>query len=337
MSTIIRGDDYFATVTYTGTGSAQTISGLRFQPDLVWIKIRSQAFDHTWVDAVRGTGKDLESSSTAAEDTRSTVTAFGSDGFTVGTDSQVNSSGNTFVAWCWNAGGSTVINTDGTISSNVRANPTAGFSIVTYTGTGADATVGHGLGVAPAMVIVKGRSFVDNWEVYHSALPVPATDAVRLNTTGAKFTVSGYWNGGTTSSVFGISNYDQLAKSGETFVAYCFAAVPGYSAFGSYVGNGSEPDGVFVYLGFRPRWILIKRTTQTESWILVDSVRSPVNLPTNLKYLLADTNGAEVDNSVAYDFLSNGIKFRNPSQNQNGATYVYAAFAENPFSYSLAR
>jgi hypothetical protein len=334
--TIEDGGDYFNTVLYTGNASSNAITGVGFQPDWIWIKSRSNgALNHALFDVLRGTPR-LDTSTTVVEGEFNQLNTYDTDGFTLKNETTVNESGGSYVAWNWKAGNSNVTNTDGTITSTVRANPTAGFSIVTYTGTGADATVGHGLGVAPAMVIVKGRSFVDNWEVYHSALPVPATDAVRLNTTGAKFTVSGYWNGGTTSSVFGISNYDQLAKSGETFVAYCFAAVSGYSAFGSYVGNGST-DGPFCFTGFRPAFVLRKRTTgTTHAWRLYDAQRDTFNEMN--KVLQPNRSDAEQDNN-RMDFLSNGFKMRSTDTdgNASGEPYIYMALAENPFSYSLAR
>jgi hypothetical protein len=338
MSTIIRGDDYFATVTYTGTGSAQTISGLRFQPDLVWIKIRSQAFDHTWVDAVRGTGKDLESSSNAAEDIRSTVTAFGSDGFTVGTDSQVNSSGNTFVGWCWNAGGSTVTNTSGTISSQVRANPTAGFSIVTYTGNGsAGATIGHGLGVAPTFIIVKNRARSSNWIVYISTEGPNRYGYLNLTNPWVTDT-TGFNNVSPTSTVFSVGTAVESNASGEGLVAYCFAPVAGYSAFGSYTGNGST-DGPFQYLGFRPRWMMVKEASQSgANWRLWDTARSTYNIMGLTLYpSLSNAEGQE----NYLDYLSNGFKIRigGPGNGLNDSSVIYnwAAFAENPFQYALAR
>ena len=336
--TIADGGLYMNPVLYTGNGSTQSITGVGFQPDLVWIKIRNQAYDHTLVDAVRGTSKDLESSSTDAEQTRSTVTAFGSDGFTVGTDSQVNSNGNTFVSWNWKANGSGVSNTDGTITSTVSANTTSGFSIVTYTGTGSAATVGHGLGVAPSLVIVKNRTSAVGWGVMAQAANSGSGHLGRLllNETASWASTSEYWNNtAPTSSVFSVGTNSITNASGGTFVAYCFAPVAGYSAFGSYTGNGSS-DGPFVFTGFRPKYFLVKSTSATGHWELRDTSRDLYNGST--QRLFPNYSNAE-DTGDAWDLLANGVKLRttHSSVNASGVSYIYAAFAEVPFSLALGR
>lgn len=342
-----------AATTYTGTGATQTISnavnGVGFQPDFVWFKSRATTYYHSLFDSVRGVTKGLASNDTAFEFTSTAgndLAAFTSTGFTVGAPEQWNSPNNSSsnpVAWQWKAGGAAVTNTAGSITSQVSANTTAGFSVVTYTGTGANATVGHGLGVAPNMVIVKVRGGSDNWTVYRSDFSSPANDYLQLNTTIAKATYSvgnGIWNGGANSSTFGVGPLSAINQSANTFVAYCFAAVPGYSAFGSYTGNGSSTDGPFVYLGFRPRFIMTKRYTATGNWVMLDTARNPYN-DTNLT-LYANASDAEstgAGGNWGFDILSNGFKIRgiNSEINTSGQSYLYAAFGENPLKYSNAR
>ena len=326
---------YFDATLYTGNGSSSQVitnSG-SMQPDFLWAKARSNAQGHSLIDSVRGTTSLLQSNSTAAQATLTDPPTFNSNGFTSTPDLSTN--GYTYVAWQWRASNATAVtNTAGSITSTVSANTTAGFSIVTYTGNGTGgATVGHGLGVTPNMVIVKERTN-DNgeWFTYHSSFS--ATQYLTLNSTDALITETTVWNNTAPSStVFTIGSSDDINGSSDTYVAYCFSQVAGYSAFGSYTGNGSS-DGVFVYLGFRPRWIMIKKTSAAESWVIDDSSRSPYNVTT--EYLLADSSGA-AGNVTLYDFLSNGFKPRGTSQNGSGATFIYMAFAENPFKYANAR
>jgi len=331
-----RADDYFNTVLYTGTGSSLSVTGVGFQPDWTWIKSRSAATDHGLYDAVRGVQKQLESNNFDAETTETTgLTAFNSDGFTVGALAQLNTNTATYVGWNWNAGGSNATNTNGSLTSTVRANTTAGFSVVTYTGnTAANQTVGHGLGVAPSMIIAKGRTIGSlNWVVYHVSLG-GVDKLLILNSTNAVATLSEYWGSAApTSTVFGVKGGGYDNNNGN-MVAYCFAAVAGYSAFGSYTGNGST-DGVFVYLGFKPAFLLIKRTdTSGENWWMLDSKRNTYNVLD--KYLLASSSGAE-GTATTHDWLSNGFKARSANTNENNGTYIYAAFAEFPFKYARAR
>ena len=344
--TISNGATVMAATTYTGTGATQSISnavnGVSFQPDFVWFKSRATTYAHALMDSVRGVTKALESDSTAAEQTSTAgndLSAFTSTGFTVGAPQNWNSpnnSGSNPVAWQWNAGGSTVTNTTGSISAQVRANATAGFSVVTYTGTGANATVGHGLGVAPSMIIVKSRSTAaTNWTCYH--VSNGATKAQLLNTTQAAITSSTYWNNtAPTSTVMSIGTDGSVNTNASTFVAYCFSAVAGYSAFGSYTGNGAA-DGPFIYCGFRPRFVMVKCSSAVENWYILDTSRDTYN-PEN-DYLLANTSTAEASFSSLFDFLSNGFKVRGTAagNNTNAATYIYMAFAENPLKYALAR
>jgi hypothetical protein len=336
MPTINRGDDYFQAVTYTGNGSTNTITGLRFQPDFVWVKGRSGATDHALYDSVRGTTKDLVSNSTAAETTQATgLTAFNSDGFTLGALAKMNTNAATYVAWCWKAGTSSSSNTSGSITSTVSVNTTAGFSVVTYTGTGANATVGHGLGVAPKMIIVKNRGSAVAWAVWHTS--IANTQYLVLNTTAVATTGATWWNSTSpTSSVFSVGTSTSTNASTNTYVAYCWAEIAGFSKFGSYTGNGST-DGVFIYLGFRPEFLMIKTTSQVNEWIVVDSARATSNVIGN--YLLASTSAAEDSGYTLVDFVSNGFKMRNSFGGWNGSSenIIYMAFAENPFKNANAR
>jgi hypothetical protein len=349
-----QANKYFDATIWTGTGNtARTFTGLGFQPDLVWAKKRSGATNHQLYDSVRGAGnnKELESNTTGAEgssnaDIYGYLSSFNSDGFTasLGTDGSFpadyfNGSGSTYVAWQWKGGNGTVTNTAGTITSTVSANTSAGFSIVTYTGTGSAATVGHGLGVTPKLVIIKNRSDTASWQVW-SFLTTQASGSCLTSTT---FDIGTNKTGGSLllNTTFAASTYyidNQVNANGNNYVAYCFAEVAGYSKFASYTGNGNS-DGPFVFTGFRPKFVIIKRSsTSGDSWILIDSTRSPSNITSVA--LAADSSSAEFSYSVL-DFVSNGFKVRgtssNTAVNASGDTYIYMAFAENPFKYSLAR
>ena len=353
--TIANGAQYMAATLYTGTGATQTISdggnntiGTTFQPDLVWIKSRSAATNNNLFDVLRGTTAYLISNSTATEATNAnTLTAFGSTGFTVGSDASaigVNVNAATYVGWQWKANGAGVTNTNGSITSTVSANTTAGFSIVTYTGTGAsNPTIGHGLGVTPNMIILKDRntnSQNPNWQVYHSSLT--SGYFLSLNTTDAQAAISATSYGSVgqpTSTTFkgvaGSVDSTTTNQNTQLYVAYCWAAVSGYSAFGSYTGNGST-DGPFVYTGFRPRWILIRSTSATRSWLIDDTSINPYNT-TSIVLAAQSSSGDNTGNAL--DMLSNGFKPRDTWVNWNasGETFIYAAFAENPFNSSRAR
>jgi hypothetical protein len=327
-------------VLYTGDGGTQTVSGLAFGPDFVWTKVRNIGYGHRVWDTVRGATKRLETHDTTAEVTETTaLTAFNSDGFTVGSEANVNQSGRPYVAWCWDAGTSTVANNSGSISSQVRANASAGFSVVTYQANAPNNTIGHGLGVRPEFVITKARTRNDNWLVYHSALGVDKW--LHFNRELAVITTSGIWgaSGDWTSTKFGVSTNSIEGNNygSNDFVAYCFAPVVGYSSFGSYVGNGSS-DGVFVHLGFRPKWLMVKRTDAAEYWIVFDSVRNTYNI-VDLRLLPSSSSAESSLSTNPVDFLSNGFKNRGSDTflNASGGTYVYAAFAESPFQYARAR
>jgi hypothetical protein len=347
VPTISNGANYMAATLYTGNGGTLAISNatnnISFQPDLVWVKSRSAATDHKWTDSVRGVTKGLISDTTGAETTDTNgLTAFGAGGFTLGSDTTYNNSGATYVGWQWQAGkGTTVSNTAGSITSTVSANTTAGFSVLTYTGNGTvGATVGHGLGVTPGMVIVKSRSATADWPV--KILPyMTGGQRLELSTTNAITTEAAgsgsLWNAtNPNSTVITLGNQAMTNANGTTYVAYCWSQITGYSAFGSYTGNGST-DGPFVYCGFRPRWLMIKRTNGVDSWVIEDSSRDTYNV--NTKYLLADSSTAEGSATPPElrDFLANGFKSRSTNQNASGGTYIYAAFAENPFTISRAR
>ena len=340
---VTKPSEYMDVKLYTGNGSTQTISGLEFSPDFVWTKLRSIGFGHRVWDTVRGATKRLETHATTAEVTESTaLTAFTSDGFTVGSEQNVNLNGGSMVAWCWDAGSSTVSNPDGSITSSVRANASAGFSIVTYQtgGTGSTLdTVGHGLGVAPVMVILKNRDQGFGWLVGRSDFSSPTQDYMQLNTTDAKA------NAGTatwsfSSTTVGIRQSAACTTSGANMVVYCFAPVNGYSSFGSYTGNGST-DGPFVYTGFRPRWLMVK-STGSGAWIMHDTSRNPYNA--SVMEFQANDAAAEYNTNTfsagdRFDILSNGFKSRttNSYNNSSGQSYLYIAFAESPFQYARAR
>jgi hypothetical protein len=324
-----------ATLYTANGGTPQSItngvSGQSFAPDFVWVKTRSVSNYHGLADSVRGVNKALFSNVTDAESTASSnyVTSFDTNGFSINQGGVFNgSSGTTMVAWQWKAGGTAVSNTVGSITSSVSANTTSGFSVVTYTGTGAAGTVGHGLGVAPSLVIYKRRSAADDWYVYHTS--TGAGNYLVLNPTAASTANSSIFNNtAPTSTVFSVGS--STSGSGQTNVAYCWAPIAGYSAFGSYTGNGSA-DGPFVYLGFRPRFVMIKRTNSTADWMMIDTARSPFNVEKAL--LQANLSNAEDASTELIDGLSNGFKLRNgaySSLNASGSTYIYMAFCENPF------
>jgi len=336
---IADGSDYFNTVLWTGTSAENPISTVGFQPDFTWIKGRDNSTNHVLADAVRGATKVIESDSDVVEYTDAqSVKSFDTNGFTLGTSNDVNNSTagyNQYVAWNWLAGGSGSTNTDGTLSNTVTvsANPSAGFSIVTYTGDGvSNATVGHGLGVVPALVISKVLSgSTGPWYVKHKNLA--SGKNIYLNWTDAETSLTsgggiGDLNSSTTfTCANGSSNNGNTNSSGRGYVTYCFAEVENYSKFGSYTGNDSS-NGPFVYCGFRPAWVLVKRTDSTGSWALVDSSRSSYNVADDV--LFPNTSGSESTSDTAIDLLSNGFKLRSAQRNFSGATYIFAAFAEHP-------
>ena len=320
-TTIKKPSDYFNTKLYTGNASTNAITGVGHQPDMVWLKSRSFAQNHEMYDAVRTATKRIYPNGSYAEDTNSTgLTAFNSDGFTLGAANTINKSGDTFASWNWLAGNGTASNSNGSITSTVSANTTSGFSIVKWTGTGSSGTIGHGLGVAPKVVIVKRYSAAADWVYYTTAID-GSLDYLFLNTTAAKADSSASVP---TSTVFSKSD-----TNNETQIAYCFAEKTGYSKFGTYTGNAST-DGTFVYTGFKPAFILIKRADSTGRWVLWDSKRNPSNLMDNA--LFPNSSAVENDGYWKIDGLSNGFKIKDPEVeiNASGATFIYMAFAEEP-------
>ena len=339
-STIDKPTDYFNTVLYTGDGNnSRAVTGTGFQADWVWLKDRGSKGDtnyhHQTFDSVRGASAGaLYTSLTNAEDSNYPISSFDSDGITLRStshDSQ-NASSETYVLWSWLAGGTASSNTDGSITSSVSANTTAGFSIVTYTGTGSNATVGHGLGVAPSFIIVRQRDSSNDWNVFHHKnTSAPETDFLALNEADATLDASNRWNDtmpNATNVFLGDSN--RVNNNSNSYVMYAFAEKKGYSKFGTYVGNANT-DGPFVYTGFKPAWIMVKATDATKSWYMWDNKRAGgSNL--NDDQLLANTEDAEFDGSNI-DMLSNGFKFRSSGSGEQGSgtNYVYMAFAESPF------
>ena len=337
---VAKPNTVFDVVTRTFTGASASITSLAFAPDFLWFKRRNDAASHSLFDSVRGVSKRLLSNGTNDEITvTDALTSFDSSGFTLGVDSgsiSVNGpSSGTGVVWAWDAGTSTVSNTAGSITSQVRANVSAGFSICTFTQPSSSSSFswGHGLNVAPQLVIMKPRDTSGNWQVYHAST---GAQYLWLNSTNAA-TGTG-WS--TVNSSIVTSTATLWQGSNVTTVAYCFSPVVGYSSFGSYTGNGSASDGPFVYTGFRPKWILVKRTDSADDWPLMDTVRTPAN-PQNAQ-LWPNFSNAEISpvaSSRQWDALSNGFKLRgdNGAINASAGTYIYIAFAENPLQYARAR
>jgi len=333
------------TVTYAGTGASQTIA-VGFQPDLVWAKCRNTAVSYVLYDSVRGTGR-LESNNANAEGTRDGFAGFDSNGFDVDDDGGGGGinypSGRTYVAWNWKAGGTAVSNTDGTITSSVSANTTAGFSIVSYAGSGsAGDTVGHGLSQTPDLIIIKNRSGITNWVVNSPSIDSTFTKwAMKLDISQAISTDSTIWNNTAPgASVFTLGTAGESNRNNpDNYMAYCFHSVEGYSKIGKYKGNGNA-DGTFIYTGFRPAFIIVKNTAQTEGWCQWDSGREPYNKMS--KQLMPDDTRAEYTantTTFAIDFVSNGVKLRSSysALNNSNQDFLYIAFAESPFKTSNAR
>jgi len=330
-TTIKKPSDYFNTKVYTGTGSSLALTGVGFQPDWTWIKRRNGTAYHWLIDAVRGSTKAIYSNGTEAEQTQSQgITSFDSDGFTLGTNSDVNGSSDTYASWNWLGANGTASNTDGSITSTVSANTTSGFSIVKYTGNGtAGATIGHGLSSVPNVVLIKAlTSSSQQWNMYHSSLGNGSH--MHFNLTNAVNSSSNYFNNTTpTSSVFSVGSYFETNESSTDFIAYCFAEKQGYSKFGSYTGNGNA-DGTFIYTGFKPSFVMWKNaTTASTNWHIVDNKRDTFNIVDKL--LLPNDSSAEITQS-ALDLTSNGFKIRvtNGFVNTSGDNYIYMAFAEEP-------
>jgi hypothetical protein len=325
-TTINKSTAHFNTVTYTGNGSAgHAITGVGFQPDWTWIKSTSASYNNHTFNVLRGVGKSITTNENAGEITMEGITAFGTDGFTLGSNAQCNNNSSTFKAMNWKAGGAGSTNYDGSINSTVSANTTAGFSIVTYTGNGSSgATIGHGLGAAPEVVLVKKYSSADNWTMLHPN--VSASKYMRLDSNTGEVNDNVFNNTRASSTVFTVDSDGQVNGNGNSFIAYCFKKTTGFFTTNEYTGNGST-DGPFLYCGFKPTFVIIKRKTATNNWFIFDNKTSPRN-PTN-SYSRADTDAA----AGSYDWLdlvSNGIKIRNTSDgaNDNNQTYLFFAWGQ---------
>ena len=350
-TTIDDPSAYFQTALFTGNAGTNAITNTGnsdLQPDWVWFKCRSATEHHGLFDSVRGVTKAVYSNLDIAEDNLAdSLASFNSDGFTMGADTgssgAFNGNSKTMVAWQWKAGTSFTNDASstgiGSIDSAGSVSTAAGFSIISYTGTGSNGTVAHGLGVVPSMIIIKNREISQNWLVYHQALE--NTSALKLNSTKEKETTVYYWNNTSpTSSTFSLGASSEANTDAEGNIAYCFAEKQGYSKFGSYTGNGNA-DGTFIYTGFKPAFILRKRTDSTGSWLMQDNKRPGSNravansLPTDNNVLYSNTTDAELFNNEL-DILSNGFKLRATDTfgNGSGATYIFMCFAENPFTTS---
>ena len=340
-TTIDNPGEFFNTVLYTGNNGAQTVTGVGFQPDWVWIKDIDGTERHCLTDSVRGVLKELRSNETAAESDRSAgdsgvagVSAFNSDGFVLVHDDGYNDNNSSQVSWNWKAGTSFTNDASstgvGSIDSTGSFNNDAGFSIVSYTGTGGNETIKHGMNITPSMIIFKNRNTTNNWNVFHTSLG--NGKFIRLNDPGAAGNTGRFNSTSPTSSVFsvGVNGATAVNGDGNSIIAYCFADVKGYSKFGEYAGNGNA-DGTFVYTGFKPAFVIIKVSSTTNDWSMYDNQRDPINQVDN--YLQPNTSSAEVsDTGKGTDFLSNGFKLRTThgTHNTSGATYIYMAFAESP-------
>ena len=336
-TTIDDPSKHFQIKLYTGNGSTQSITfdgNSDMQPDWLWTKVRSETGSHRLTDNTRGLNKPLFANGTDVEGTEDNYASFDSDGFSLKNNS-VNENNRTYVAWCWKANGGTTtsVSASGAVNASThQANTTGGLSIITYTGEdNIGDTVTHGLGAVPGFIIIKDRDNSSNWAVYHHKnTSAPETDYLFLNNNNATADAANYFSDtAPTSTVFTVGQNGDTGDA-DAYVAYCFTEIQGYSKFGSYTGNGNA-DGTFNYTGFKPAWLMIKRTSNAENWFIVDNRRETSN-PRGVKFIYANTNDAEVSSDKHLDLLSNGFKLRDVTgfHNDNGETYIYVAFAESP-------
>ena len=332
-TTINKSTDHFFTKLWSGTNSGETISGIPFQPDFNWTKQRTGTQDHVVVDAVRGVQKTFFTNAEDAEYTLSDgITAWTSDGFTHGTNNRYCEASNTFASWSWKANGAGSSNSDGSITSTVSANTTSGFSIVKFTGTGANATIGHGLGVAPKMILVKTTG-TGSWIVYHKGMG--ATHEIYMNSTAVQNDVDTAFNDSApTDTVFSIGTSNGMNSSGEDYIAYVYCNVAGYQKAGTFEGNGNAfPNSPFIYLGFKPKlflWKNIDAGNSDDNWNMINAEAQEYNAQ-DKGYLMANSNGAETGYSGnSINFLSNGVKLNVSSayHNSSGETYIYYAVGQ---------
>jgi len=329
MAQINKPNTHFNTKLYTGNGTTDhAITGVGFQPDLTWVKDRTSANNNILHQIGFTAGQYLRSNTTdELSSSGEMIKSLDSDGFTIGTRAEVNTNSSNYVSWNWLAGGTAVSNTQGSITSTVSANTTSGFSIATWSGTGVSETIGHGLGAVPNVIITKaksGASAVDGWYTYHSS--VGNTQFLELNSTAGATTGNIFDNTTPTTTTFSTT---YLSKASTNYVGYFFAEKKGFSKFGSYTGNGSA-DGPFIYTGFKPAWVMFKRTSAVENWSLYDNKRlgyNPQSYGLRVNTNLAESQYGSTD---TVDFVSNGFKIRESGTNINSGTYIYMAFAENP-------
>ena len=328
-TTIDKPSDYFNTVTYSGNGSTQSITGVGFQPDFVWIKSRSTSNDHVVFDSIRGATKRLRTNSTGAEDTQSNqLTSFDSDGWTTGDAYNTNNGSQTYVSWNWLGSNTTASNTDGDVTSTVCVNTTSGFSIIEVSNLNSN-SFGHGLGAEPELIMNKRTDNTANWRVYFKG--ITSGKSLFLNTTGAETTEASRITSASSSTITVAGSGNGGSAGSGTSVYFAFKSIKGFSKFGNYTGNGNA-NGTFVYTGFKPAWVMMKRTDTTNDWFIYDSTRNTFN-ETNLRISANSSSAESTQTTNQIDILSNGFKCRGTAgaTNASGGTYIYMTFAEAPF------
>ncbi|AXH71446.1 hypothetical protein P105_gp43 [Pelagibacter phage HTVC105P] len=326
-TTINKSTDYFNTKLYTGNGSTQSITGVGHAPDLVWLKERSQAEAHVLMDKIRGVTKRLRCDQTSAEDTlANSLTAFDTDGFSLGSAGEVNENSQTYASWNWKAGGAGSANTDGATNSTVSVNNTAGFSIVKWQGTSGNTTVGHGMNKAPTMMIIKNtEGGSSNWVVYHQT--ISPSKSIKLNLSDAKDSSNNYWqNTAPTNSLITLTGGTAANGNDDNMIAYCFTDIVGYQKAGSYIGRGSGGDNTFIYTGFKPSFIMIKNINANEDWLIYDNKREGYNETNDI----LRPNATTAEGALPFDILSNGFKVRGDNGKYGSATtFIYYAVGQS--------